>query len=225
MPTQGTSIHQAKPWSTHDVEVNDERLEYHALHALHLFDKMPRPNVYSWNAILVCYCKAEGLMDARELFLNMPERNIEKGLGVYDAMISEGMVPTHFTLAILFSACRGWLDVEKGRKCHSLVEQIGLEVNVYVGNTLLCMYAKCGVIKDAMQVFGEMAKPNEITFTAMTGELKKIDKVVEALEMFKLIWRKGVRIDSVLLFVDIKRDPLFVALSLLKTIVKRSGEI
>ncbi|PRQ24338.1 putative pentatricopeptide [Rosa chinensis] len=73
MPSQGTSIHQAKPWSAHDVEVNDERLEYHALHP---FDKMPRPDVYSWNAILGCYFKAKGLMDAGELFLKILERNI-----------------------------------------------------------------------------------------------------------------------------------------------------
>ena len=37
---------------------------------------------------------------------------------------------------------RGLLDVEKGRRCHGLVVKIGLEENVYVGNALLCMYAK-----------------------------------------------------------------------------------
>ncbi|PRQ24339.1 hypothetical protein RchiOBHm_Chr6g0271321 [Rosa chinensis] len=131
-------------------------------------------------------------------------------------MISEGMVPTHFALAILFSACGGWLDVEKGRKCYSLVEQTGLEVNLYVGNTLLCMYAKCEVIKDTMQVFGKMAKPNEITVTARMGGLKQMDKIAEALEMFWLMCRTGVCVDSTPLFVDIEKDPSFVALSLLK---------
>lgn len=182
-------------------------------YAHHVFDKMPRPDVYSWNAILGCFCKAGSLRDAQELFLKMPERNTvswntlitalvrngqeEKALGVYDAMVLEGLVPTHFTLASVFSACGALLAVEHGRRCHGLVIKIGLEENMYVGNALLCMYAKCGLIRDATQVFGDMAEPNEVTFTAMMGGLKQTDRVTEALEMFRLMCRKGVRIDSV----------------------------
>lgn len=182
-------------------------------YAHHVFDKMPRPDVYSWNAILGCFCKAGSLGDAQELFLKMPERNTvswntlitalvrngqeEKALGVYDAMVLEGLVPTHFTLASVFSACGALLAVEHGRRCHGLVIKIGLEENMYVGNALLCMYAKCGLIRDATQVFGDMAEPNEVTFTAMMGGLKQTDRVTEALEMFRLMCRKGVRIDSV----------------------------
>lgn len=182
-------------------------------YAHHVFDKMPRPDVYSWNAILGCFCKAGSLGDAQELFLKMPERNTvswntlitalvrngqeEKALGVYDAMVLEGLVPTHFTLASVFSACGALLAVEHGRKCHGLVIKIGLEENMYVGNALLCMYAKCGLIRDATQVFGDMAEPNEVTFTAMMGGLKQTDRVMEALEMFRQMCRKGVRIDSV----------------------------
>lgn len=182
-------------------------------YAHHVFDKMPRRDVYSWNAILGCFCKAGSLGDAQEMFLKMPERNTvswntlitalvrngqeEKALGVYDAMVLEGLVPTHFTLASVFSACGALLAVEHGRKCHGLVIKIGLEENMYVGNALLCMYAKCGLIRDATQVFGDMAEPNEVTFTAMMGGLKQTDRVTEALEMFRLMCRKGVRIDSV----------------------------
>lgn len=182
-------------------------------YAHHVFDKMPRPDVYSWNAILGCFCKAGSLGDAQELFLKMPERNTvswntlitalvrngqeEKALGVYDAMVLEGLVPTHFTLASVFSACGALLAVEHGRRCHGVVIKIGLEENMYVGNALLCMYAKCGLIRDATQVFGDMAEPNEVTFTAMMGGLKQTDRVTEALEMFRLMCRKGVRIDSV----------------------------
>lgn len=182
-------------------------------YAHHVFDKMPRPDVYSWNAILGCFCKAGSLGDAQELFLKMPERNTvswntlitalvrngqeENALGVYDAMVLEGLVPTHFTLASVFSACGALLAVEHGRKCHGLVIKIGLEENMYVGNALLCMYAKCGLIRDATQVFGDMAEPNEVTFTAMMGGLKQTDRVTEALEMFRQMCRKGVRIDSV----------------------------
>ncbi|ONI11308.1 hypothetical protein PRUPE_4G100900 [Prunus persica] len=178
-----------------------------------VFDKMPHRDVYSWNAILGGYCKFGSLGDAQELFLKLPERNTvswntlisalvrhgqeETALGVYDTMILEGFMPTRFTLASVFSACGALLDVEHGRRCHGLAIKIGLEENIYVGNAILSMYAKCGLIRDAIRVFGDMAEPNEVTFTAIMGGLAQTDRVLEALEMFRMMCRKGVRIDSV----------------------------
>ncbi|GAV87209.1 PPR domain-containing protein/PPR_1 domain-containing protein/PPR_2 domain-containing protein [Cephalotus follicularis] len=121
----------------------------------------------------------------------------EDALSVYDVMVFEGFMPTHFTLASVFSACGSVLDVKRGRRCHGLAIKIGLDKNMFVGNAMLCVYAKCGRIKDAVRVFGEMTEPNEVTFTAMMSGLAQTDRVVEALEMFRLMCRKGIRIDSV----------------------------
>ncbi|PQQ00147.1 pentatricopeptide repeat-containing protein [Prunus yedoensis var. nudiflora] len=175
--------------------------------------KWPHRDVYSWNAILGGYCKFGSLGDAQELFLKFPERNTvswntlisalvrhgqeETALGVYDTMILEGFMPTRFTLASVFSACGALLDVEHARRCHGLAIKIGLEENIYVGNAILSMYAKCGLIRDAIRVFGDMAEPNEVTFTAIMGGLGQTDRVMEALEMFRMMCRKGVHIDSV----------------------------
>ncbi|TXG48213.1 hypothetical protein EZV62_027507 [Acer yangbiense] len=181
--------------------------------AQHVFDIMPQRDIYSWNAILSAQCKAHNFLVAHKLFDEMPERNVvswnnlisalvrngfeEKALNVYHDMIREGYVPTHFTLASIFSACAALLDVAHGSRCHALAIKIGLDYNMYVANALLCLYAKCGRTKYAIQVFEEMEAPNEVTFTAMMGGLALTDRVVEALEMFKLMHRKRVCIDSV----------------------------
>ncbi|KAJ4724404.1 Pentatricopeptide repeat [Melia azedarach] len=181
--------------------------------AQHVFDKMPQKNIYSWNAILSAQCKVQNLELAHKLFDAMPERNVvscnnvisalvrngleEKALFVYYEMIKEGFVPTHFTLASVFSACAALLDVECGRMCHGLAIKIGLDKNMYVANALLCAYAKFGWTKNAVRVFEEMPEPNAVTFTAMMGGLAQTDRVVEALAMFRLMCRKGISIDSV----------------------------
>ncbi|KAK4858242.1 hypothetical protein QYF36_013202 [Acer negundo] len=181
--------------------------------AQHVFDIMPQRDIYSWNAILSAQCKAHNFPVAHKLFDEMPERNVvswnnlisalvrngfeEKALNVYHDMIREGYVPTHFTLASIFSACAALLDVAHGSRCHALAIKIGLDYNMYVANALLCLYAKCGRTKYAIQVFEEMEAPNEVTFTAMMGGLAMTDRVVEALEMFKLMHKKRVCIDSV----------------------------
>ncbi|EXB59779.1 hypothetical protein L484_010890 [Morus notabilis] len=182
-------------------------------YAHHTFDKIPKKDVFSWNAILGAHCKAGNLQDAHELFVKMPDRNIvswnnvisalvrngleRNALDVYDSMILEGFMPTRFTLASVFSACGALLDVERGQRCHGLVLKIGLEKNKYVSNALLSMYAKCGLISDAVQVFDDMSEPNEVTFTALMSGLAQTDRVLKALQLFRMMLRKGIHIDSV----------------------------
>ncbi|KAK6917056.1 Pentatricopeptide repeat [Dillenia turbinata] len=183
--------------------------------AFSVFDKMARKDVYTWNAMLGACCKAGSLVDAYQLFENMPERNVvswntlisafvrneyeEKALICYFKMRREGFVPTHFTLASVFSGCGALDDAECGRVCHSLAIKIGLDKNMYVGNALLAMYSKCRRVDDAVQAFRDVPVPNEVSFTAMLSGLAETDRVYEALDLFRLMHTSGVCIDSVLL--------------------------
>lgn len=179
-----------------------------------VFNKISRKDIYSWNAILNCYCKVGNLEQAHILFNEMPERNTvswntlisssiqngfdERGLKFYYRMHLEGFIPTRYTLASVFSACGVLMDFDHGSKCHALAIKIGLDKNMYVGNSLLCMYTKCKSIGHATQVFGELSEPNEVSFTALIGGLSQIDQV-DALQIFRLMHRQGIRIDSVTL--------------------------
>ncbi|KAK9267908.1 hypothetical protein L1049_010345 [Liquidambar formosana] len=178
-----------------------------------VFDKMPRKDIYSWNAILGAYCKANKLEDAHAVFVQMPERNTvswntlisalarsgfeKNALNAYYEMNWEGFMPTHFTLASVFSACGALVDVECGRGCHGIAIKIGLDKNMYVGNALLCMYTKCRLMGDAIKAFEDIPEPNEVSFTAMMGGLAETDEVEEALKMFMLMHRSRICIDSV----------------------------
>ncbi|XP_061374167.1 pentatricopeptide repeat-containing protein At4g20770 [Gastrolobium bilobum] len=181
--------------------------------AYNVFAKIPDRNIFSWNAILAAYCKTSNLQHACRLFLQMPERNTvslntiistmvrsgyeRQALDTYDSVMLDGVKPSHITLATVFSACSALLDADCGRRNHGLVVKFGLDGNIYVVNALLCMYAKCGLNGDAVRVFGDIPEPNEVTFTTMMGGLAQTNQVKEASEMFRLMLRKGIRIDSV----------------------------
>ncbi|KAF1861302.1 hypothetical protein Lal_00014028 [Lupinus albus] len=178
-----------------------------------VFDKIPQKNIFSWNAILSAYCKNTHLKDACNLFLQMPVRNTvslntiistmvragyeRQALDAYDTMMLEGVKPSHITFATVFSACGSLLDAECGRRYHGVVVKLGLDSNIYVVNALLCVYAKCGRTRDALRVFSDIAEPNEVTFTTMMGGLAQTNQVGDASEMFRLMLRKGIRVDSV----------------------------
>ncbi|KAL3039947.1 hypothetical protein AAZX31_01G213700 [Glycine max] len=185
----------------------------HIASACHVFDNIPHKNIFSWNAILAAYCKARNLQYACRLFLQMPQRNTvslntlistmvrcgyeRQALDTYDSVMLDGVIPSHITFATVFSACGSLLDADCGRRTHGVVIKVGLESNIYVVNALLCMYAKCGLNADALRVFRDIPEPNEVTFTTMMGGLAQTNQIKEAAELFRLMLRKGIRVDSV----------------------------
>ncbi len=55
------------------------------------------------------------------------------------------------------------LALEEGRCVHQEVIQSGLELDVFVGSSLVDMYAKCGSMDDAWRVFNKMPFPIVVT--------------------------------------------------------------
>ncbi|KAL5977273.1 hypothetical protein ACLOJK_021619 [Asimina triloba] len=203
-----------------DVFLSNKLIEFYSRcgfleRARHVFDQMLERNVYSWNAIVGACSKSDKLDDAYELFLKMPERSVVswntiigtlarngyegKALNLYYMMNGEGFKPSHFTLSSVLSACGSLLEIDHGKRCHSLSLKIGLDGNKYVENALLGMYAKCGRVDDAIRTFDEMSLPNEVSFTSMMGGLAQTNCFHEALKVFNKMHRNGIRIDSVAL--------------------------
>ncbi|XP_024317926.1 pentatricopeptide repeat-containing protein At4g20770 [Brachypodium distachyon] len=143
---------------------------------------MPDRNVVSWNTVIAALARSERAGEALEL---------------YEGMLREGLVPTHFTLASVLSACGAVAALDDGRRCHGLAVKVGLDENLFVENALLGMYTKCGGVEDAVRLFDGMASPNEVSFTAMMGGLVQAGSVDDALRLFARMCRSGVRVDPV----------------------------
>ncbi|KAI3701679.1 hypothetical protein L6452_26930 [Arctium lappa] len=181
--------------------------------ARRVFDKMPHKNLFSWHAVLSAYCKTGDINEAHKLFVKMPERNSvswntlisalvrggseQKALNLYYDMNQAGFLPTNFTLASVLSACGALVDLKCGCACHGFATKIGLDKNIYVGNALLGMYAKCGSIGNAMKAFEDLPEVNEVSYTAMMGALGETDHVEEAFHMFRSMHRIGIQVDAI----------------------------
>jgi pentatricopeptide repeat protein len=59
--------------------------------------------------------------------------------------------------------------LEEGTCVHQQIIQSGLELDVFVGNSLVDMYAKCGSMEDAWSVFNKMPSGNVVNWTAILG--------------------------------------------------------
>jgi pentatricopeptide repeat protein len=95
-------------------------------------------NILQWNA------KLPGCAQAG---------HYEKTMEVFEQMQQEGMIPNSFTFVQVLNACSISQALEKGRCVHKQIIQGGFESDVFMGNSLVDMYAKCGSIQDAQLVF------------------------------------------------------------------------
>ncbi|KAL6518951.1 hypothetical protein OROHE_017704 [Orobanche hederae] len=168
-----------------------------------LFDEMTVRNVVSWTVLLWCVVRWGGLDKGKNLFDEMPERNeiawtimigryVENGFSreafslLTEMRFSFGFHLNSSSLCSLLSACTQSGDVMIGKWVHSyaLRSKLDTSTDVKLGTALLDMYAKCGRINSAIQVFNSMLMRNVITWNAILGGLAMHGKGAVVLNMF-----------------------------------------
>lgn len=161
--------------------------------ARHVFEKMPRRSVVSWNAIILGYAQMERGMEALELYARMQE---------------EGMVPNDRTFVSVLKGCSSLAVLEEGQKSVGVIvksqclEQVRaihsdllkgkFESDLYVGNMLVDAYAKCGSLVDARRVFEGMPHRNVVSWTAMILGYAQMEEGEEALTLYTRMQEEGV---------------------------------
>lgn len=149
-----------------------------------LFDEMPKyiRDVVTWNSMISGFIQAG---------------SVDNALTVFDVMLRENDVkPNGVSFASVLTACArgGLLDV--GRKIHGLSVCWGFVVDVYVASSLIDMYAKCGELVYARNVFDRCWEKNIVSWTSMIAGYVHSHYFKEAIELFNEMLSFGVKADS-----------------------------
>jgi pentatricopeptide repeat protein len=116
---------------------------------------------------------------------------------LFKQMQKKGMRPDRFTFVPVLNACAGLRALEEGRRAHELIIQTGCEADVFVGSSLVDMYAKCGHMEDALRVFNKMPSRDVVTWSALISGHVKYGQGQKALELFRQMQQEGVQPDPV----------------------------
>jgi pentatricopeptide repeat protein len=170
-------------------------------------------DVFVANSLVDMYAKCGSMEDAWQVFNKMPFRDVvtwttmilghvkcgqgQKALELFQEMQQEGVQPDSVTFVGVLNACASMIVLEEGRFVHQQIIQSGLESDVFVGSSLVDMYAKCGSIEDAWRVFNKMPSRDVVTWTAMILGHVKCGQGQKALELFQQMQREGVWPNSV----------------------------
>ncbi|KAJ0028783.1 hypothetical protein Pint_36048 [Pistacia integerrima] len=117
--------------------------------------------------------------------------------GTFREFIRCGMQLDNYTLPSVIRSCRERKDLVMGRLIHDIVLKSGLSVDHFVCAALVDMYAKCGAIDDARELFDKMSNRDLVTWTVMIGACGECGNANESLVLFDRMREEGLVPDKV----------------------------
>ncbi|KAK9275962.1 hypothetical protein L1049_023237 [Liquidambar formosana] len=181
--------------------------------ALNMFKEMPERNDVSWNSILGGLVKYGCLDDAYRVFVEMPQRNLvswvvmisgyaqngqpKEALALFREMQSLAQEPNSAILVSVLSACSQLGALDHGSWVHSYIKKKHMRMDSILSTALIDMYAKCGSIELAMQVFSSSREKDVSAYTAAISGLAMNGRSNKALQLFEQMKGEGISPDSI----------------------------
>ncbi|XP_017972960.1 PREDICTED: pentatricopeptide repeat-containing protein At4g25270, chloroplastic [Theobroma cacao] len=114
-----------------------------------------------------------------------------------EASVKNGMNITSEIFSSLLETCYQLKSIDQGIKIHNLVPKTLLRKNTGISSKLLRLYASCGHIESAHQVFDEMSKRNESAFpwNSLISGYAELGQYEDALALYFQMEEEGVEPD------------------------------
>ncbi|KAI5070752.1 hypothetical protein GOP47_0015095 [Adiantum capillus-veneris] len=175
--TEGFEDHPIVNSNLVDMYAKSGRL----VEAREVFDERSHQDIVSWTTLIAAY--ADNGHD-------------KEALRCLDAMQQLGISPNVITIVCSLKACCNIGDIDRGRKLHTdiMIEQ--LEGNYFAINSLVCMYAKCGFLGEALELFEELRSPDVISWNAIIMGCVEQEENERALALYTQMLEQGLLPDN-----------------------------
>jgi pentatricopeptide repeat protein len=150
--------------------------------AQRVFDCLLHRDAVSWSTIIGGYTQSAHYEDALELFSQMQLLDVKADSA---------------TISSVLPACANLLALQQGKEIHNYIIHFGFESDVFVGSALVDMYAKCGEIDIAQQLFSKMPDRNVVSWNAIIAGYAQNGNCNEALQLFRQMQLVGMKSDPV----------------------------
>jgi pentatricopeptide repeat protein len=150
--------------------------------ACKVFHEVMHKNVVVWTALVTGYgsnCKHE---DAMKFFGDM---------------IKMGVLPNQSSFTSALNSCSGLEALDIGKEVHTVAIKLGLETDVFVGNSIVVMYTKCGNINDGVAVFKRIQEKNIVSWNSIIVGCAQHGCGFWTLTLFNQMIRAGVDPDEI----------------------------
>ncbi|XP_031279904.1 pentatricopeptide repeat-containing protein At1g32415, mitochondrial [Pistacia vera] len=181
--------------------------------AQNLFETVPFRDEISWTSMINAYLSVGEISKASYLFYNMPHRDavawtamisgyVQNELSVeatylFLEMRAHCVSPLNSTYSILLGAAGATANLDQGKQIHCMLIKTQSGVDLILENSLISMYAKCGVIDDAYIIFSNMLSRDLVSWNSMIMGFSHHGLANEALKVFDLMLESRTHPNSV----------------------------
>ncbi|KAL6209554.1 hypothetical protein ACLB2K_020494 [Fragaria x ananassa] len=150
-----------------------------------LFDEMSERDVISWSVMIGGYVRCEEARIGMEMFRKM--------------VCEVGVEPDGVMAVSVLKGCTSLRELTIGTLLHGLVICRGLDSDLFVGNSLIDMYAKCHDADSAFKVFKETPQRNRVSWNSIMSAFVHNERYMDALSLFHSMGKEGINADEVTL--------------------------
>ncbi|KAK4403462.1 Pentatricopeptide repeat-containing protein [Sesamum angolense] len=177
---------------------------------------MKRPlndNLAVPSALLTMYSRLGSLEDAYRVFIQMKEKDVvawgsmisgscenkkfNKALELYKTMESDGVKPDANVIASALIACVGLREGKLGCCFHGLAIKDGLDLDSFIGSSLIEFYSKCGQPDMARNAFSSVLQKNLVVWNSLISCYSQNGLPDVSITLLPQILQDGLYLDSV----------------------------
>ncbi|CAN1258377.1 Pentatricopeptide repeat-containing protein At4g21300 [Linum perenne] len=171
-------------------------------------------DVFLKSALIDIYCKCRNVEMAHKIFsqgsnidlvmctamisgyvLNGKDNN---ALEVFRWLLQENMTPNSLTMASVLPACAGLAAIKLGEELHGNILKNGLlKDSVHLESAVMDMYAKCGRLDLAHQIFRRMSVKDAISWNSIITSCTQNSSPEEAIDLFRQMGKEGLTYNRV----------------------------
>nr|GLL44667.1 pentatricopeptide repeat-containing protein At4g16835, mitochondrial [Ipomoea trifida] len=169
--------------------------------ACEMFDKIPEPDVVSYNIMLVCYLNNAGIGAARSFFEKMPVKDVASWNTMISGFSQNGMMNEANELFMTMPVRN---EVTWNAMISGYVESGELEPALEIFNktpekgviartAIITGYMRCGNIELAEKMFQEMPEKNLVTWNAVIAGYVENGRGEDGLKLFRKMVELGIK--------------------------------
>lgn len=143
-----------------------------------VFETLSPHDAVSWTTLIAGYAESGRGEDALRLF---------------EQMQHDGFAPDAATFVCSLKACGSIGAAEKGLKIHAEIVRKELGGNSLVGNTLVDMYVKCGLLATAQETFDGLSTKDIILWTTLLTGYTQVGNSQNVFSTFHRMIQGGIR--------------------------------
>ncbi|GLU08186.1 hypothetical protein SLE2022_251100 [Rubroshorea leprosula] len=147
-----------------------------------VFEMMPEKDIVSWNTVIAG---------------NAQNGLYEQALQMVRKMGNDGLEPDSYTLSSVLPIFAEYVDVIKGKEIHGYTIRHGFDADLFIGSSLIDMYANCTMVEDSCRVFSLLPQRDDISWNSVIAGCVQNGLFDEGLKFFREMLKAKIKPVSV----------------------------